>query len=48
MSVYVNYAYGNEEAVSWYGEEDWRQDRLKSLKNKYDPKSSFSFFGPVA
>lgn len=48
MSVYVNYAYGNEEPVSWYGNEGWRQDRLKSLKNKYDPKGKFSFFGPVA
>lgn len=48
MSVYVNYAFGNENPISWYGEEKWRQERLKSLKNKYDPKGKFSFFGPVA
>ncbi|KAF5238384.1 hypothetical protein FANTH_10331 [Fusarium anthophilum] len=48
MSVYVNYAFGNEDPISWYGKENWRQERLKSLKNKYDPKRKFSFFGPVA
>ncbi|KAI1179287.1 putative FAD-dependent oxygenase [Nemania sp. FL0916] len=47
LHAYVNYAYGNEQPQNWYGYESWRQDRLKGLKKKYDPKSQFSFFGPV-
>jgi hypothetical protein len=45
---YVNYAYGNENPKSWYGSEQWRQDRLAALKKKYDPAGKFSFFGPIA
>lgn len=48
MSVYVNYAYGNEKPSDWYGSESWRQKRLRDLKSKYDPEGRFSFFGPVA
>ncbi|KAH7139584.1 hypothetical protein B0J13DRAFT_586213 [Dactylonectria estremocensis] len=48
MSVYVNYAFGDETPRQWYGSEQWRQDRLKALKGKYDPKGKFSFFGPIA
>lgn len=48
MGSYVNYAYGDETPKNWYGSEQWRQDRLTGLKKKYDPKSKFSFFGPVA
>ncbi|KAH6993264.1 hypothetical protein EDB82DRAFT_170307 [Fusarium venenatum] len=48
MSVYVNYAFGNEKPSDWYGGEAWRQERLQSLKNKYDPEGKFSFFGPIA
>ncbi len=44
---YVNYAYGNEGPQSWYGSDSWRQDRLKSLKTKYDPKGKFSFYAPI-
>lgn len=46
--VYVNYAFGNEGPLQWYGAETWRQDKLKSLKNKYDPKQKFSFYAPIA
>ncbi|KAM0559928.1 hypothetical protein ACHAPJ_003878 [Fusarium lateritium] len=48
MAVYVNYAFGDEKPTNWYGHESWRQDRLQALKNKYDPRGKFSFFGPVA
>jgi hypothetical protein len=48
LHSYVNYAYGNEGPQSWYGYEPWRQDRLKSLKKKYDPKGRFSFYGQIA
>ncbi|EFQ34776.1 hypothetical protein CGRA01v4_01721 [Colletotrichum graminicola] len=46
--VYLNYAFGNESPKEWYGSEEWRQDRLKSLKTKYDPNGRFSFYGPIA
>lgn len=48
MHTYVNYAFGNENPSQWYGSEAWRQNRLKQLKNKYDPKRKFSFYGPIA
>lgn len=47
LHSYVNYAYGDETPQNWYGYEQWRQDRLKALKNKYDPEGRFSFFAPV-
>ncbi|GJC83598.1 FAD-linked oxidoreductase chyH [Colletotrichum liriopes] len=46
--VYLNYAFGNESPKEWYGSEQWRQDRLRSLKAKYDPNGRFSFYGPIA
>lgn len=45
--VYVNYAYGDETPAKWYGSEDWRQQRLRSLKEKYDPEGVFSFYAPI-
>ncbi|KAF2199742.1 FAD-binding domain-containing protein [Delitschia confertaspora ATCC 74209] len=48
LHSYVNYAYGNEGPRSWYGYEDWRMNRLRALKRKYDTKGKFSFYGPVA
>lgn len=48
LHTYLNYAYGNEGPQSWYGYETSRQNRLKALKKKYDPKGKFSFYGPVA
>ncbi|SPO05000.1 probable FAD-dependent oxygenase [Cephalotrichum gorgonifer] len=47
-AVYVNYAYGNENPKEWYGSDSWRQDKLKALKTKYDPKGKFSFYAPIA
>ncbi|KAE8377935.1 hypothetical protein BDV26DRAFT_262436 [Aspergillus bertholletiae] len=48
VRAYVNYAYGDETPQQWYGSEQWRQDRLKALKQKYDPTGKFSFFAPIA
>lgn len=48
MHAYVNYGYGNESPEEWYGPESWRQDKLRNLKEKYDPKGRFSFYAPVA
>jgi FAD/FMN-containing dehydrogenase len=46
-SVYVNYAFGDEELTELYGEQ-WRLNRLKGLKEKYDPHGRFNFYGPIA
>ncbi|KAI1391575.1 FAD binding domain protein [Hypoxylon trugodes] len=48
MHTYVNYAAGSEKKENWYGHEQWRQDRLLALKNKYDPERKFSFYAPIA
>jgi hypothetical protein len=48
LHTYVNYAYGTEGPKSWYGYEKSRQDRLTTLKHKYDPKGVFSFYAPIA
>ncbi|KAI0458581.1 FAD-binding domain-containing protein [Xylaria acuta] len=47
MLSYVNYAFGDETEQNWYGYDKWRQDRLKALKNKYDPLGKFSFYAPI-
>ena len=48
LHTYVNYAYGDESLQNMYGYEEWRQERLLSLKNKYDPDRKFSFYSPIA
>ncbi|KNG44194.1 FAD-binding domain-containing protein [Stemphylium lycopersici] len=48
LHTYVNYAYGNEGPESWYGYESWRQEKLQTLKEKYDPEGKFSFYAPIA
>lgn len=47
MHAYLNYAFRdtNEEV---YGDEEWRQERLEALKQKYDPHGRFSFYRPIA
>ncbi|KAI1496581.1 FAD binding domain protein [Biscogniauxia marginata] len=48
LHTYVNYAFGDEKRENWYGYEQWRQERLLALKNKYDPLRKFSFYAPIA
>ncbi|KAI1749587.1 FAD binding domain protein [Xylaria castorea] len=48
LYTYVNYAFGDETLKNWYGYDQWRLDRLKSLKQKYDPTGKFSFYAPIA
>lgn len=48
IHAYVNYAFPGHTKKEWYGYEQWRQDKLLALKNKYDPDRKFSFFGPIA
>ncbi|AEO63152.1 uncharacterized protein THITE_2108049 [Thermothielavioides terrestris NRRL 8126] len=47
LNTYVNYAYGDEQPQAWYGYDQWRLDRLKALKAKYDPHNRFGFYAPV-
>lgn len=48
LHAYVNYAYGDEGVPAWFGAEEWRGERLRALKNKYDPTGVFSFYAPIA
>ncbi|KAL4728692.1 FAD-linked oxidoreductase chry5 [Fusarium chlamydosporum] len=48
VPTYVNYAFGDEGPRQWYGSEGWRQSRLRSLKETYDPQGLFSFYAPIA
>ncbi|KAH7629341.1 hypothetical protein B0T09DRAFT_265578 [Sordaria sp. MPI-SDFR-AT-0083] len=45
--AYVNYAKGSETMQQMYGYEGWRQERLKQLKRKYDPRGRFSFYAGI-
>ncbi|KAF6810456.1 FAD-dependent oxygenase, partial [Colletotrichum plurivorum] len=45
LSVYVNYAHGDEGAAAWYSRRKLPQ--LKNLKKKWDAKGLFSFTNPV-
>lgn len=48
LDTYVNYAFGDETVKNWYGSEEWRQVKLRELKDKYDPNRKFSFYAPIA
>lgn len=45
LEVYVHFAHGDEGNAAWYTEQ--KLEKLEALKNKYDPKSLFSFYNPV-
>ncbi|KAI1500378.1 hypothetical protein F5X99DRAFT_410079 [Biscogniauxia marginata] len=47
LHTYIDYAFGDETPKNWYGHEEWCQDRLLALKNKYDPERKFSFYAPI-
>ncbi|KAF2275331.1 FAD-binding domain-containing protein [Westerdykella ornata] len=47
LSAYVNYAHGDESVEEIYGHETWRLERLRSLKQEYDPDNKFGFFAPI-
>ena len=47
IRAYVNYAFGTEGPVQWYGSESWRQEKLKTLKKKYDPEGKFNYYAPI-
>ncbi|KAH7320279.1 hypothetical protein B0I35DRAFT_431078 [Stachybotrys elegans] len=45
LSVYVNFAHGDEPAKAWYSSR--KLPKLRELKRRYDPNSSFSFYNPI-
>ena len=47
LSKYVNYASDQTTFEEMYGYEPWRQERLKGLKQKYDPNNRFGFYNPI-
>lgn len=46
-AVYMNHAQGTEGFGAMYGSEEWRQERLKDLKRKWDPECMFSGYNPI-
>ncbi|KAK8855729.1 FAD-dependent oxygenase [Apiospora arundinis] len=47
LYTYVNYGLGLETLENYYGHEEWRLARLRTLKAKYDPGRRFSFYAPI-
>ncbi|KAL4875383.1 hypothetical protein BJY04DRAFT_232662 [Aspergillus karnatakaensis] len=47
VNAYVNYASGFETLEERYGHESWRVERLRELKEKYDPENRFRFYNPI-
>ncbi|KAF4457591.1 6-hydroxy-D-nicotine oxidase [Fusarium albosuccineum] len=48
LRAYVNYAHGVESLESMYGWEEWRLEKLRKLKQKWDPKNRMRFYNPIA
>jgi FAD/FMN-containing dehydrogenase len=44
---YINYGHGDESLEELYGHDEWRLQRLKTLKKKYDPTGVFSAYHPI-
>lgn len=47
LNAYVNYSFGDEPMEAVYGREQWRLDKLRNLKKKYDPTGKFNYFSPI-
>lgn len=47
LHAYVNYANGDEGMGAMYGYEEWRLERLRGLKERYDPKRRFGWYAPI-
>lgn len=48
-ATYVNYVLNDpwETQNSIYGDEQWRLERLTTLKNRYDPSNRFRYYAPI-
>ncbi|OHE99041.1 hypothetical protein CORC01_05731 [Colletotrichum orchidophilum] len=47
LRVYVNYAHGSESLEAIYGWDEWRLERLRGLKAKWDPQNRMRFYNPI-
>lgn len=47
LHAYVNYANGDEDLHAIYGWEDWRLERLRDLKAKWDPENKMRYYVPI-
>lgn len=45
LSVYVNFAHGDEGVEAWYS--DRKMERLSELKGLWDPNQLFSWYNPI-
>ncbi|KAK8086706.1 FAD-linked oxidoreductase azaL [Apiospora phragmitis] len=48
LRAYVNYAHGTESLQEMYGWEEWRLEKLKSLKGQWDPDNRRRYYAPIA
>lgn len=48
LRAYVNYAHGSERLEEVYGWDEWRLEKLKSLKKKWDPENRMRYYVPIA
>ena len=47
LDAYVNYAYGDEGLEAVYGHEAWRIEKLRRLKEIWDPEGKFNYYNPI-
>lgn len=47
LRAYVNYAHGTESLQEIYGWEEWRLQKLRSLKAKWDPENKMRYYAPI-
>ncbi|KAL8688133.1 MAG: hypothetical protein Q9218_005877 [Villophora microphyllina] len=47
LNAYVNYAYGDETVEQIYGYDQAKLQKLRALKQQYDPLGKFNFFHPI-
>ena len=48
LTVYSNYANGDESLPEVYGWEEWRLEKLKKLKAQWDPENRMRYYVPLA
>lgn len=48
LRAYVNYAHGTERLEEVYGWDEWRLQKLRSLKAQWDPENRMRYYMPIA
>lgn len=47
LRAYVNYAHGDEDVREVYGWDEWRLEKLRQLKAKWDPRNMMRYYVPI-